>query len=596
MSALIPKSLKEVDTSEEFIVETNVTIPLATAPPDAFDDPCVVKANVYRPKAEGRYPVLVTYGSSPKFFTIEFLLTNGPRFNPASYAEVNPKHKSAYSAWETPDPPFWTGNGYVVVRADERGTGQSPGFLNAISASTIHGFFDVIEWASEQVWSSGKVGLLGVSYYAMTQWFVASKRPKGLAAIVPWEGFSDYYRDVVRHGGILSNTFIKFWYDRQVASNQYGRDRKNPEWGPNSPEGVLFEAELRRNRRVPLEDVQKALYRDDGFYFADQFPLENIECPVLSVANWGGISVHLKGNVRGYVKAGSKFKYLRFITGRHDLPFYYDQEVAVQKSFLDAFLKGKDDYGWSVAGKVPPVDLCLRRGNAGVNDALAELAAFPRRMENEWPVARTEYTNFYLTEDSLVKAKPVSESSLRYQAPGGALMFYTPKFSAETEITGHPSVHISVSLNPGDASPKPQDIDLFVSLHHIDSNGNQISYTGTTGEAVPIVFGWQRVSLSKITNQSALFDKQSYKAEDVIKVVPNQVYDVHVEMWPTNVVIEKGHQLMLKVASSDTHEGGLFFHNDSGDREEARFEGWNSICVGGDRASLLRLPIIPARE
>lgn len=138
---------------------------------------------------------------------------------------MNEKHKTAYSAWETPEPLFWTAHGYAVVRADERGTGQSPGIMNVVSASTIHAFFDVIEWASKQPWSSGKVGLLGLSYYALTQWWVASRRPRGLAAIVPWEGLylaivsslsvrlisigmSDYYRDCARHGGILSNTFL----------------------------------------------------------------------------------------------------------------------------------------------------------------------------------------------------------------------------------------------------------------------------------------------------------------------------------------------------------------------------------------------------
>ena len=97
--------------------------------------------------------------------------------------------------------------------------------LDTMSKNTCEAFFDVIEWAAVQPWSSGKIGLLGISYYAGTQWRVAARRPKGLAAIVPWEGIfyhksrsppiadldlgmSDYYRDRVRHGGILSNSFI----------------------------------------------------------------------------------------------------------------------------------------------------------------------------------------------------------------------------------------------------------------------------------------------------------------------------------------------------------------------------------------------------
>jgi putative CocE/NonD family hydrolase len=129
-------------------------------------------------------------------------------FYKKSWEQLNPDMKSTHAAWETPDPAYWTSKGFIVVRADERGAGQSPGLLDTMSRGTSEAFFDVIEWAAEQEWSSGKVGLLGISYYAGTQWRVAARKPKGLAAIIPWEGMSDYYRDRVRHGGILSDRFI----------------------------------------------------------------------------------------------------------------------------------------------------------------------------------------------------------------------------------------------------------------------------------------------------------------------------------------------------------------------------------------------------
>lgn len=116
--------------------------------------------------------------------------------------------------------------------------------------------------------------------------------------------------------------------------------------------------------------------------------------------------------------AGSKYKYLRCITGRHDLPFYYDQEVEVQKSFLDAFLKGKDDRGWKVPGNVPAVDLVLRQGAPKHNCAEDELATFPRRFESEWPIRRTTYKKFHLTtEGSLVTEPSNAEGLLSYEAP-----------------------------------------------------------------------------------------------------------------------------------------------------------------------------------
>ena len=172
------------------------------------------------------------------------------RFHPGSYRDVDAQHKSKYAAWETPEPTFWVKHGYAVVRADERGFGQSPGILDPMSSGTSEVFAHLVEWAASQSWSSGKVGLLGVSYYAGSQWRVAARKPKGLAAIVPWEGMSDYYRDRCRHGGILSNGFIKFWWDRQVITNQYGRPgRAAAGWGEDTLEGDLSREELQANRR-----------------------------------------------------------------------------------------------------------------------------------------------------------------------------------------------------------------------------------------------------------------------------------------------------------------------------------------------------------
>lgn len=97
---------------------------------------------------------------------LEGWIWNAISFHPSSYSEVPKQHKSKYAAWETPEPVFWTAAGYAVVRADERGLGQSPGLLDTMSRGTSECFYDVVEWAAAQPWSNGKVGLLGISYYA----------------------------------------------------------------------------------------------------------------------------------------------------------------------------------------------------------------------------------------------------------------------------------------------------------------------------------------------------------------------------------------------------------------------------------------------
>lgn len=578
------------EESFPYIFEQNATVPLK-----AGDG--LVRLNVYRPKGVDKVPVLVTYGPYGKDIWYQ-------DFHPKSFSEVNPQHKSQHSAWETPDPGFWTKHGYAIVRADERGLGQSTGKLDTMSRGTSEAFFDVVEWAAEQPWSSGKVGLLGISYYAGSQWRVAARKPKGLSAIVPWEGMSDYYRDRCRHGGILSNAFIKFWWNRQVITNQYGRPGRNARnWGPDTIEGDLPEEELEANRQDQTIDNQVNRFRDEAYYASKEYDMGDIEVPLLSVGNWGGILLHLRGNIEGYIHAGSKFKYLRLITGRHDLPFYYEEEVEIQRSFLDAFLKGEDRVGWSQEGKVAPVSLVLRKGNVGFNDAEKE-KAYPRREENEWPIARTQYKKLFLTpEQGLSWEEPKTErKKITYKALGTlekpeVVQFSTPAFEAETEITGHVVAHLNVSVSPDPSGPTPSDIDLFVTLRHFDPSGEEVFYTGTAGDPVPLTKGWLRVSLRKVDSEHPKHREwlphRNYTSKDVQPVIQGEVYGVDIEVWPTNVIVDKGGKLVFEVSSGDTQGSGIFLHNDPVDRSPEVFQGSNHIHFGPRQQNYITLPVIP---
>ncbi|KAF5969536.1 hydrolase family [Fusarium coicis] len=591
----MPNPIKEdIHTVDEesfpYVFEQNATVPLK-----AGDG--LVRLNVYRPKGVDKVPVLVTYGPYGKDIWYQ-------DFHPKSFSEVNPQHKSQHSAWETPDPGFWTKHGYAIVRADERGLGQSTGKLDTMSRGTSEAFFDVVEWAAEQPWSSGKVGLLGISYYAGSQWRVAARKPKGLSAIVPWEGMSDYYRDRCRHGGILSNAFIKFWWNRQVITNQYGRPGRNARnWGPDTIEGDLPEEELEANRQDQTIDNQVNRFRDEAYYASKEYDMGDIEVPLLSVGNWGGILLHLRGNIEGYIHAGSKFKYLRLITGRHDLPFYYEEEVEIQRSFLDAFLKGEDRVGWSQEGKVAPVSLVLRKGNVGFNDAEKE-KAYPRREENEWPIARTQYKRLFLTpEQGLSWEEPKTDrKKITYKALGTlekpeVVQFSTPAFEAETEITGHVVAHLNVSVSPDPSGPTPSDIDLFVTLRHFGPSGEEVFYTGTAGDPVPLTKGWLRVSLRKVDSEHPKHREwlphRNYTSKDVQPVIQGEVYGVDIEVWPTNVIVDKGGKLVFEVSSGDTQGSGIFLHNDPVDRSPEVFQGSNHIHFGPRQQNYITLPVIP---
>jgi predicted acyl esterase len=389
---------------------------------------------------------------------------------------------------------------------------------------------------------------------------------------------TDYYRDRCRHGGIYSDAFIRFWWNRQVITNQYGRpNRAQSKWGEDTIEGDLPEDILAQNRNDQTVDNENSRFLDDDYYKSKEFNLEDIEVPVLSVANWGGILLHLRGNVNGYTWAGSKFKYLRFIVGRHDLPFYYKEEVEVQHSFLDAFLKDNDRVGWSIPGKVSPVSVILRKGDVGFNNPEAE-KQYVRREEPAWPLVGTKYTNFYLTPDNtLVTSKPAASSStVSYDALGSLetpkfVQFTTAPFENDTEITGHITAHLNVSVTPDAAATSVEkDIDLFVTLRYISPSGNEVHYTGTAGDPIPLAKGWLRVSMRKVAETHPRHlpyqPYREYRSVDVLEVKQDEKYAVDVEVWPTNVVVEKGAKLVFEVASGDTQGSGIFTHGNPKDR------------------------------
>ncbi|KAF7173646.1 hypothetical protein CNMCM5623_005884 [Aspergillus felis] len=574
-----------------YVFMKNVDIPLKTY------EKGLLRCNVYLPKdampyGSQRYPVIATYGPYGKDVPYEV-------FFKKSWDQVNPEMKSAHSSWETPDPGFWTRQGYIVVRTDERGSGQSPGELDTMSRGTSEAFFDVVEWCAEQDWSTGKVGLLGISYFAGTQWRVAARQPKGLAAIIPWEGMSDYYRDRVRHGGILSDRFIDFWWKNAVQPNQYGMpDRAARKWGDDTLEGDLDQETLVSNRRDQTKDTAVHKFMDDDYYQTRNSDLASIQVPLLSVANWGGILLHLRGNVIGWMRASSPYKFLRFIVGRHDLPFYYPHSARLQLSFLDAFLKDNDYDGWK-SGQQPRVHICLRKGDCGVDDPERELK-FPRRAEVDWPIPDTQYTKFFLTPKQTLSQTPdMSVGTYTYDALNGTPITFRYQTPSTLEITGHIVLRLTVSCSRAKQdSPPPSDIDLFVTLRKLNADGKEVYYTGTMGDPVPIVKGWLRVSLRKV-NDNHPFHREylpyrDYASVDVQPVKEGEKYQADVEVWPTNTVLEPNETLVLEIAGHDTQGVGKFSHEHPDDRDPRVFDGLNHVEVGKE-ASWLLLPVIPPR-
>ena len=150
--------------------------------PIEMDDGTVLRCDVFRPPAEGQYPVIMAMGPYGKWLHFaEF---------PGQYNRLVLEHPAVlsdtsgnYLNYETVDPEKFVPDGYVVVRIDSRGAGRSPGFMDIWSFQEAQDYYTCIEWGAKQPWSNGKVGISGISYLAMNQWQVAALQPPHLACM-----------------------------------------------------------------------------------------------------------------------------------------------------------------------------------------------------------------------------------------------------------------------------------------------------------------------------------------------------------------------------------------------------------------------------
>ena len=352
--------------------------------PITMDDGIVLRADVFRPIASGRYPVIASYGPYAKWLAFQDGYPTAWEIMIREHPDVAAGSTNKYQSWEVVDPEKWVPDGYVVVRVDSRGAGRSPGFIDHFSPRETQDLYNTIEWAAAQPWSNEKVGLAGISYYAINQWQVAGLQPPHLAAICIWEGAGDWYRNKNHHGGILC-TFQANWYDMQVKNVQHGLGERGPRSRMNGelvcgPE-TLSDEELARYRCEFGEDIFSHPL-DDAYHRARSAAWDKIKVPLLSCGNWGGNGLHLHGNIEGFVRSASQQKWLEMHGDRHWTLFYTDYGVGLQKRFFGHFLKGEDT-GWSTQ---PPLQLQIRHPGE----------KFVERHENEWPLARTQWTKLYL--------------------------------------------------------------------------------------------------------------------------------------------------------------------------------------------------------
>jgi len=562
--------------------------------PIEMDDGVALRADLFRPDPSDRYPVILSYGPYAKGLAFQEGYPDQWRLMTSRHSDVEKGSSNHYQNWEVVDPEKWVPDGYVVVRVDSRGTGRSPGYVDVFSPRETDDLVACIEWAGTQPWSTGKVGLNGISYYAINQWHAATRQPEHLAAMCVWEGAADFYRDMTHHGGILS-TFWANWYDMQVKTVQHGlgdRGAVSQVTGiPVTGDVDFSDEELEKNRADLGADIRN--HPLDHQFHRDRSPdWSKVDTPLLSAGNWGGQGLHLRGNVEGFVRAASPLKWLELHGLEHWTHFYTDYGVGLQRRFFAHFLKGEDN-GWD---SEPRVRLQIRH-----------LDGFEERTTEAWPLPDTEWVTLFLGGgDTLDSDPPTADASISYRGEGTGVTFLHEPSDTETEIIGPIALKLFISS-------ETEDADIFAVVRVFDPDLNEITFQGAIDPHTPVAQGWLRASHRRLDPELSLPYRPYHTHDATEPLAPGEVYELDVEIWPTSIVMPPGYRLGLTVRGNDyEYEGDLgnsrlgtfknrltgcgpFLHDDPLDRPAEVFGGPVTIHTGPGTPSQLLIPVIPRR-
>jgi predicted acyl esterase len=504
-------------------------------------------ANVFRPADAAPRPVVLSvtpYGKdkTPDRLGMLFMRVSGVKFGRLGC--------SRWTGFESPDPVFWVKAGYNVVQADVRGMNRSEGRAGVLTPTDAQDYSELIEWCARQSWSTGAVGLCGVSYLAMSQWGAAALRPPGLRAIIPWEGATDLLREFAYQDGVHESGFVAVWWNVRM------KRRRNKRF-------VMAEDFLKERDSRPL---------DDDWWASKRPAFQMIDVPALVCASWSDQGLHTRGSLLGFEGIGSERKWL-FTHGRRKWETFYGEEArSMQRRFFDRFLKGEAN-GWD---ETPSVRLEVRQS----------LGHWVVRGEDGWPLADITHRPIYLdAATGTLDLRPQAEArQVRYAASergSSDRASFTYRFSTETELTGTMTLKLWVSTSEG------TDMDLFAKLRKFDAAGREVFFYGYNGfEKDGVAKGWLRVSHRAVDPQRSRSGMPWHSHLVAEPVQPNEIVPVEIEILASSTLFEEGSTLQVDVLGHDADRYPVFKHQPTVNH------GWHSIHSGGTYDSHLLMPVV----
>lgn len=552
-----------------------------------MDDGVKLAADVHLPEGytEGKLPVLIQF----------------ERYWRSEYTRKNKEQASKLYGRDK----FFNENGYIIIIVDTRGTGASFGTrVSEYSPEEVMDAKTVLDWVIAQPWSDGNIGSYGTSYTGTTAELLCATKHPSIKAVIPgWSDF-DLYRSPARPYGLLASKFIKKWglYVRLLDRNRSLILRSSIQ--PVMEDSLKPALKEHRENMKVYRSTKNGEYRDSdfsGFNYEKcsvvhwKKEIEESNVPMLILASWMDAGT-AEGTIQRLEHFSNPQKVLLMSTAHggwcnaspfvvgdtlsYPIPSRYVQDT-LQLAFFDHHVKGIDRgvEDW-------PLMYYFNMGEEKI------------KVSNEWPIPETVETNYYfqvngglsqttpIEKDAADSYKvdfgvftsennrwttqmegPVKNLNHRNEMDERMLVYTSEPATADIQITGTPVVRLNMTSTLADGA-------VLVYLEDVDENGNSTYITEG---------GLRLMHRQEAIQDETQFNMHTFSEEDAKPMVPGEVSEVAFKLWPTSVLIKKGHSIRIAIAGADK---SIF------DRTPKRGTPSYEIMRSATELSFITLPIV----